>query len=291
MPQLKAIEKKINTVKDIESVVSTMKTLAAVNINNFQKATESAEDYVKIVESGLQITLQKLLDRNPTEYWKSGFQEREGRILYLLIGSEQGMCGSFNERVMSEIENKEKNPFIIVLGSRMMMLAKSRDYEVVQETRLPSSMTNLHSLITDLQIDVYRQMKTNRIREVKMVYNKMSSGEKIFTTKIGTLYPIDPGYLQNIRERKWNSRCIPVVLMNGEQMFSRLLDHYLSGRLYAAITNSLASENEARLASMQAAERNIQEKKSSLYTQYNKVRQQSITSELLDIIGGFEVLS
>ncbi len=292
MPELKVLEKKIKTVREIESVVSTMKTLAAVNINNFQNAAYSAREYLATIEKGLQISLRE------TGQIAAETTGKTNSTLFLLIGSEQGMCGDFNQAVLSRLKKEVRNKksenaghFLMSVGSKMNVLAGDLGLPVIRNFPLSSSMAHVDDLIADIQIDAYRHMKKKKIESVKIVYNRLEEGETIFSTEVYRLYPVTRKQLQKIQNRPWNSKRIPTVLMDKQIMFRKLLDHYFSGKLYMTIINSLAGENAARLASMQAAERNIQEKKNILYTQYNKVRQQSITSELLDIIGGFEVLS
>jgi F-type H+-transporting ATPase subunit gamma len=75
-----------------------------------------------------------------------------------------------------------------------------------------------------------------------------------------------------------------------KSLFEKLSREYLFITLYYAVVQSLASENAARLAAMQAAEKNIDEKKEEVRTMFNQKRQSSITEELLDIVGGFEAL-
>jgi F-type H+-transporting ATPase subunit gamma len=79
--------------------------------------------------------------------------------------------------------------------------------------------------------------------------------------------------------------------MDREALFSSLVREYLFVSLYRAFAESLASENASRLASMQAAEKNIEERLRELSAQYHQQRQMSITSELLDIVSGFEALT
>ena len=78
--------------------------------------------------------------------------------------------------------------------------------------------------------------------------------------------------------------------MNPDRLFSALVRQYLFVSLYRAYTESMASENGARLSSMQAAEKNIQERLEELTAMHRQQRQESITSELLDIVSGFEAL-
>jgi F-type H+-transporting ATPase subunit gamma len=78
--------------------------------------------------------------------------------------------------------------------------------------------------------------------------------------------------------------------MSWESLFSVFVRQYLFASLYQATVDSLTSENASRFASMQAAEKNIQERLAELHARYRSSRQNSITAELLDIVSGFEAL-
>src|SRR5690606_23539178 len=105
------------------------------------------------------------------------------------------------------------------------------------------------------------------------------------------LLPIDHAWLRSLATRNWSSRSLPTFTMDWRRLFSALIRQYLFVALYRAFAESLASENASRLASMQAAEKNIQNHLSQLTAGYHRVRQQAITEELLDIVAGYETLT
>ncbi len=78
--------------------------------------------------------------------------------------------------------------------------------------------------------------------------------------------------------------------MNEGELFSWLIRQHLTLVLYAALAESLASEHASRLAAMQNAERNIDERRENLLAEYRKKRQETITSELLEVVAGFEAI-
>jgi len=84
---------------------------------------------------------------------------------------------------------------------------------------------------------------------------------------------------------------VPIFRMDCNRLFSSLIREYLFVSLYRAFAESLASENASRLASMQNAEKNIEEQMQDLNVQFHRTRQMTITEELLDIVAGFEALS
>ena len=83
---------------------------------------------------------------------------------------------------------------------------------------------------------------------------------------------------------------LPVFTMEWENLFRALIGEYLFVCIYRAFANSLASENASRLAAMQSAEKNIEERLEELFMQFHRQRQMTITEELLDIVSGFEAL-
>jgi F-type H+-transporting ATPase subunit gamma len=105
------------------------------------------------------------------------------------------------------------------------------------------------------------------------------------------LLPLDKEWFQGLAKRKCASRSIPTFTMDWNDLFSSLIRQYLFFSLYRALIESLASENASRLASMQKAEKNIEERLNELHIQYHHTRQDSITMELLDVVTGFEALT
>jgi F-type H+-transporting ATPase subunit gamma len=97
--------------------------------------------------------------------------------------------------------------------------------------------------------------------------------------------------MDQYKRQKWPSTCLPLLGLTGEELFSHLFRQYLYVSLFRAFAQSIASENAARLASMQAAEKNIVELEDVLLARFRETRQTAITAELLDIIAGFEAIS
>ena len=104
------------------------------------------------------------------------------------------------------------------------------------------------------------------------------------------LLPVNHDWLREIAKKKWDSKSLPIFRMDGDQIFSSLIREYLFVSLYRAFAESLASENASRLASMQNAEKNIEEQLQDLHVQFHRTRQMTITEELLDIVAGFEAM-
>jgi F-type H+-transporting ATPase subunit gamma len=130
----------------------------------------------------------------------------------------------------------------------------------------------------------------NGVDQIVLFYNKSGPGAA-FRPNMVSLFPLDMDWLRALAEKKWPSRTLPTFSMDAEGLFSSLVRHYLFFSLYRAFVESLASENASRLASMQMAEKNIEESLSELSVQFHRRRQAAITSELLDVVTGFEAIT
>jgi F-type H+-transporting ATPase subunit gamma len=104
------------------------------------------------------------------------------------------------------------------------------------------------------------------------------------------LLPIDPGWLRALKSRPWPTRNLPMAGSRPRQLLSALTRQHLLVRIHRALAESQAAENASRLAAMQAAERNVEERLDELRSDYHRRRQGAITEELLDVTAGFEVL-
>ena len=103
--------------------------------------------------------------------------------------------------------------------------------------------------------------------------------------------PVDQNWLRLVQQQEWPSPVLPTFTMDRERLFSALIRQYLFISLYQALAESLASEHASRLAAMQHADRNIQERLEELRAEFRQQRQLAITTELLDIVAGFEALT
>jgi F-type H+-transporting ATPase subunit gamma len=124
---------------------------------------------------------------------------------------------------------------------------------------------------------------------VALFHCKLVSG-LFYRPRAVRLLPVDPEWIHSLKAKPWPSRIIPTHSLDAERLFHSLIREYLFASLFRAFAEFLASQNAARLASMQVAERNIEDRLKTLTCEFNQSRHAAITSELLAIISGFEAL-
>ncbi len=292
MESIESLRRKIVTAGELGSVVRTMKTLAAVSIHQYQKAVEALTEYNHTIETGLQIAL-----RGNSEWAVNARPAPRNRLITVVLGSDQGMCGQFNELIgeyarksLEKRNGSEDHHVMLVVGSRIAGLLSDMGMNVREMFPVPNGVTGIIALVQDLLIKIEEARSLLDLDQVVVFYNKQVANTK-FTPSEKQLLPIDLEWLNRLKKREWPCRSIPTYTMEWDRVFSALIWQYLFVSIYRAVAESMASENSGRLASMERAEKNIQERIEELNLKYNQCRQLSITEELLDIVAGYEAIS
>ena len=155
---------------------------------------------------------------------------------------------------------------------------------------LPGSVDGLTRTAENLLLEIESRRARESVTRV-LVFRNLRSDESSAEPKVTQLLPLDRNWLRRLADRPWPSRARPAYTMDGEAVFGALVRQHLFIALFHAGAESAASEHSTRLMAMQAAERNIEERLEDMNTDYRRLRQDSITAELLDVVAGFEALS
>jgi len=173
----------------------------------------------------------------------------------------------------------------LAVGARVAGRLEDGGCTVVRQFPMPGTVAGIAAAVQELLLAIEALGGQVRIVHHRPAAPAGSRPEQL------QLLPVDRDWLRSLAERKWVSRTLPAFTMDWRELFSALIRQHLFVALYRALAESMASENASRLASMRAAERNIQEHLSRLSAAYHQSRQQAITEELLDIVAGFEALA
>lgn len=286
-----SLRHKIASAGDLESVVRTMKAMAASNIGQYENSVRSLGDYYRTVQLGLAACLHQ--DQRPAGSAQKTHQDSDA-IGVIVFGSDQGLVGQFNEVLVEfVVETLEKLP-----GKKTVWSVGERIQSRLEETRFPPSagftLPNSLSAITPLVGQILVEMESRRekddISRVYVFHNQPGSGS-IYTPVSQRLLPLDSVWRRDLAAIKWPTANLPEVMGEGVRTLRALVREYLFVSLFSACAESLASENASRLAAMQRAEKNIDELLEDLNRTFHRLRQRGIDEELFDVISGFEALT
>jgi F-type H+-transporting ATPase subunit gamma len=292
METTESIKRRIGNTEDLLSIVRTMKTLAAINIRQYEKVVESLADYYEAVEMGFQVLLHNtphaVLPPETVPHSHTGV---------VIFGSDQGMCGQFNEQIatlaleeLARLRIPRSSRVVLTLGARLTAYLEAVNQSLDDTWPIPGSVAGITPLIQDIvmKIDAWRDQPG--VTRVIVFHNRPLSGAA-YQPHMLTLLPVNLERLRRLARKEWPSQVLPMFTMDWQPLLSALLRQYLFVSIYRAFAESLMSENASRLATMHSAERNIEEHLDELNMLFHQQRQQSITEELLDIVSGFEALT
>jgi len=292
MKTLEELRRRIGSVEDMQSVVSTMKSLAAARIRQFETAADATRAYSYTVNLALQILMRD--QKPPTKKRQHRTGERMGLVL---LGSDQGFCGRFNESVAQAAiqfspvsDNPTVTPHVLVVGSRLNQLIVTSDLTISRTLHVPSSVSDITSVIQEVIPQIERWQREFEIPRVELFYNQRRSAAT-YELKQLQLMPLSRDFMDQLGKQDWPSRSLPIYHLPWRDLFTLVVRQYLFLQLFRACAESLASENASRIAAMQQAEKNIDQRLNELSSQFNQNRQRAITEELLDIISGFEAVT
>jgi F-type H+-transporting ATPase subunit gamma len=291
METAESLRRAVSVTSELHSVVKTMKALAGVNIRQYERAAHAVAAYNRTVEMGLQIALQRMPPHAMPPRYAAG--RKLGAVVF---GSDQGMCGQLNDQVVShaslalkKLTLRHGDQVTMAVGVRAASQLEEEGRPVEQTVVVPASTGGIGAAVEQVLQKIEEWHSDRKIEMIVLFYARPVSGAWYRVRGI-QLLPVDAQWINGLRARPWPSKVIPMFTLDEQRLFHLLIREYLFVSLFRAFAESLASENASRLASMQVAEKNIEERLRVLNTESRQLRQETITSELLDIIASFEAL-
>ncbi len=287
-----SLRRKIVGAADLQAVVRTMKALAASNINQYENAVVSLQDYYRTVELGLVACLRQTDMMNVTAQQIT----TKSSIGVVVFGSDQGLVGQFNdvlvEFVTHHLAQQPQSHMIWAVGELMHLLLQDAGFQSVGLFSVPNSVKTISTLIAQILVETESFREKSEIDRLYLFHNRPHSQQANYQATSQRLLPLDSTWQQNLQTLPWPTNNLPeVALLTNNQTLKALIREYLFVSLFRVCAESLASENTSRLVAMQRAEKNIKEQLEDWQHTYHRLRQNSIDAELFDLVSGFEALN
>lgn len=292
-----SLRRKIDSAGDLQSVVQTMKALAASSIGQYEHAVTALADYTRTVELGLSACFREAalatpaIERDSPETAagsSSGVGTPTGPVSAVVFGSDQGLVGQFNDLVADEacrvLGALPGTPEVWAVGERVYARLADAGLEPAGQFGVPGSVEGIAPLVGQIQLE----SDAHRDAGVFYVFHNRPKRGSLYEPTHQRLLPLDAAWQQRLSSIPWPTHNLPEVLCQGSVTLRGLIHEYLFISLYQACAESLASENASRLAAMERADRNIDELLETLHGTLHRLRQSSIDAELFDVVSGFE---
>jgi F-type H+-transporting ATPase subunit gamma len=287
-----SLRRKIHSAGDLQSVVRTMKALAASSIGQYEQSVRALGDYYRTVELGLSLCFRG----TGSTASMTGVTRRTGAgaIGAVVFGSDQGLVGRFNDVVadyaLKTLAALPGTPQVWAVGERVHARLEDAGLSLTGRFSVPNSVKAITPLVGQILVESETHRSQGEAAELHLFYNRPTSGA-IYVPVSQRLLPLDENWRSKLAERPWPTGNLPEVFGSGSATLRALIREYLFVSLFRACAESLASENASRLAAMQRADKNIDELLEGLNGTFHRLRQSSIDEELFDVISGFEALA
>lgn len=295
MASLKEIRTRLSSVKSTRQITSAMKMVAAAKLRRAQDAIIQMRPYALKLQEILA-SLTGSLDKSEDNVF--GTERDVKRVLIIMLSSNKGLCGGFNANVAKQCIRLLDEDYaelrgndsveVLAIGRKAADLLKSRKYPV-SETLHDLIDTPEYDAILQLAERVMKDFVSGRYDEVKLVYNQFRNAavQDLMTEQY---LPVKPPETDDEEEAQQHTHIDYILEPSREEIVRELIPKSLKIQLYKAFLDSVASEHGARMTAMHKATDNATELIKELQLDYNKARQASITTEILEIVGGAEAL-
>ena len=282
MPSLKALRKRIGTVRSTQQITKAMKMVAAAKLRRAQEAAERARPYTaKLAEmlgavaAGVEPEAHPLLARRP-----------ERRIDLLVLSSDRGLCGGYNANLFRFAEGftrkqGEVETALVVVGRKGLDYYRRRARRIVLN-RVGILGTPVPTLAAELAAEITRRFTEKETDAVYLVYTAFRS----VISQVPTVVPLLPVASPTEAEPAVDYIFEP----ERPELLARLLPRYVEAQIIQALLEAIASEHGARMTAMGNATRNAGDMIAKLTLSMNRARQATITKELMEIVSGAEAL-
>jgi F-type H+-transporting ATPase subunit gamma len=287
-----SLRRKIDSAGNLQSVVRTMKALAASSIGQYEQSVRALGDYYRTVELGLGVCFRG----TGSAALMTGETRRTdaGAIGAVVFGSDQGLVGQFNDVVadyaVETLAALPGKPEVWAVGERVHARLADAGLPLMGLFTVPNSVKAITPLVGQILVESQRRRSQGEVTELHLFYNRPTSGA-VYAPVSQRLLPLDENWRCKLAELPWPTGNLPEVMGGGTATLRALIREYLFVSLFRACAESLAAENASRLAAMQRADKNIDELLEDLNRTFHRLRQSGIDEELFDVISGFEALS
>lgn len=284
-----SLSRKINSAGNLQSVVRTMKAMAASSIGQYEKSVSAVGGYFRTIELGLGACFRE----NPPP---SAGSEHKAKLdaAAVVFGSDQGLVGQFNDVVaefaIQSLAAMPGAPLVWAVGERVQARLTDAGLTLAGVFPVPSSVAAITPLVGQILIEHETHHGRSEVTALHLFYNRPGSGS-VYTPVHQRLLPLDDWWCRQLAELPWPTKLPPEVMGAGTSTLRALIREYLFVSLFRACAESLASENASRLSAMERADKNIDELLGNLRGTFHHLRQTGIDEELFDVISGYEALS
>jgi F-type H+-transporting ATPase subunit gamma len=295
MANLRDIRNRISSVNNTQQITKAMKMVAAAKLRKAQNRMTSLRPYASKMKEvvsrlGSSSDGSNALLRKPEEI---------KRVLMIVVGSDKGLCGGFNNNLFKVVERTVSDDYqeyrnsgnleLITIGRKATQYFKKRDYNIVDE--YPGFFDDLsYDVTSDIMNHVIKKYTNEYYDKVLISFNEFKT-VIAQNRRVSQVLPVDPTALKKDENEDDSLQTSDYLYEpDSKTILDEILPVYVIMQLWRAVLESNASEQGARMAAMDNATENAKELEEELTLKYNQARQSAITTEISEIVSGAQAL-
>ncbi|MFO7544081.1 MAG: F0F1 ATP synthase subunit gamma, partial [Trueperaceae bacterium] len=216
MSGTEAIARRVASAETLQSVVTTMKTLASVRIGQYRRSVAAARAADETLELALRAALMLSPELVPTR------TVEPGALALVVFGSDRGLCGAFNERVTRQAAalgtaDAGERTVVLAVGRRAHSRLRARGVQVDAVVPVPGNLESIDVAVMRVldHVDAWRDEA--RFEQLVLVHARPVSGTE-YTPDTVQLLPFDVAWLRSLRARPWPSRRLPMAVLDPDRL-------------------------------------------------------------------------
>jgi F-type H+-transporting ATPase subunit gamma len=283
MAQEREIATRIASLKELREIVAAIRAMAASQMQQALRSLEAIRGYSEQIRGALSEAATLLPSVGAIE--PGARPNKSGLVVFC---AEHGLCGGFNEHPLSAAEAatvaSDGGLMLIVVGTRGAQICRERGFSPDLVLPMATHCAGVTGAARRVAAELYRMFSERRIASVEVVFAQ-HAGAQLPRIERQRLLPLDVPVVQ-----KASTQVPPIINLEPQRLFDDIVGEYFFATLENAAMQSFFSENSTRFRTMEAAHQNIQNKSGDLTKLMQRLRQESVTTEILDLIGGSAAL-
>jgi len=277
--RLADIATQIQNVRQLEAVVTAMRGIAASRAQKSRTLLAGIEAYTDVVSRAIGRALT-LLPSNAI----AQPSRRRSKLGLILFCAEQGFAGAFSERVLDAAADDVGAAVNLIVGTRGSVIARERGIESSWSVSMVTRVDAIPSFANRLADALYRHVASGTVARIDVLFSRAMPGAGIIVDRHSVL-PIDfRRFVEPVGKQA------PLTTLNPQILLERLAAEYVYAQLCQAAMHAFEAENEARMLAMASAKTNIGSRLASLSQRERQIRQEEITTEIVELAAGAEAL-
>lgn len=294
MANLRDLRNRINSIKNTQQITKAMKMVAAAKLRKAQQRMSATRPYANKMSS----VVTRLASVNSAENALLRQPEEFNKALLIVVGSDKGLCGGFNNNLFRTVEShiseklssfRDNNTLsLITIGKKAGAYFTKRDYNVIEKH--PGFFDDLnYESTSEIMENVIQQFAVGEYDKVQIAFNEFRTVISQNRLVVNVL-PFEMETEDNNSDGSNQEFANYIYEPDADTILEKLLPVHLNMQLWRAVLESNASEQGARMAAMDNATENAKELEEDLSLKYNQLRQSAITTEISEIVSGAAAL-